>query len=220
METLFKSFVAPILVIAAILALYFGAYAPYEKASLFISALQQSSQATSLQEFENDFNAAIQFYSPVGEQEVERYAGDQIVNVLGQKGVSPQLSQALADYMGQITHVDKPTARGLDFTQEVLLVANAYQLAWVTTRAPNDLVLSEQYYKQGLELSPARPQLLYGLLQLYANAGMAEQALQVAEKVHEYWPTDTQVAALIPELQKAASSTPQIILSTSTPPLK
>ena len=217
MEFFFKSVAAPILIIAAILALYFGAYAPFEKASLFIAALQSSSQATTLQEFENDFNAAIQFYSPVGEQEIERYAGDQIVNVLGQKGITPQLSQALADYMGQITHLSHPSARGLDITQEYLLVANAYQLAWMTTHNPTDFTASEKAYQSGLVLSPKRPQLLYGLLQLYTNAGMAAPALQVAEKVNKYWPSDAQVASLIPELRKAVSSTPQMILSTSTP---
>lgn len=208
METFFKSVLAPVLIIAAVIALYLGAYLPYEKASLFINALQQSSQATSLQELENDFNAALQFYSPVGQQEVERYTGNQILSILGQKGITPQVSQALADYLGQVLHLDKPSTRGLDFTQEFLLAANAYQIAWMGDHSPADYALAEKYYQEGLKLSPTRPQLLYGLLQLYANGGQATQALQVAEEIHKYWPSDSQVASLIPELQKAASSTP------------
>jgi tetratricopeptide (TPR) repeat protein len=216
MEFLFKSVLAPILVILAVIGLYLGAYLPYAKGGMFISALQEASQARTVQELEDAFNSALNFYSPVGQQETERYVGDQIVNILGQKGITPQISQALTDYLDKIIHIDYPTARGLDFTQEYLALANVHQINWINTKNPNDLALAEKYYQEGLQLSPVRPQFLYGLLQLYLNNGDAAQALPIAEKIHTLWPTDSQVTAMLPEIEKAVSSTPQLIVSTST----
>ncbi len=216
MEFFFKSVLAPILVILAAIGLYLGAYLPYAKGGMFISALQQASQAQTLQGLEDAFNSALNFYSPVGQQETERYVGDQIVNILGQKGITPQISQSLTDYLDRMIHVDHPTDRGLDFTQEYLLLANAHQINWTTTKNPSEFALAEKYYEEGLQISPVRPQFLYGLLQLYLNDGDAAQALQVAEKIHALWPTDDQITAMLPEIQKAASSTPALTVSTST----
>lgn len=216
METIFRLFLAPVLAAAAVLAIYFGAYAPYEKAALFVNAVQASSKATTLQEFKNDFNTALDFYSPIGQQEVQRFTGETIISIVDKKGTAPGVSQALVDYLNGIIHIDRPTDRGLDFTREYFLLADAYRLAWTKCHNPNDFAMAKKYYQGGLKLSPRRPQLLYGLLRLYAKADDTVQALRVAEKLHEYWPQDSKMACIIPELKKDVDSSLAVSLPKST----
>jgi tetratricopeptide (TPR) repeat protein len=198
-----KYLMAPALIVLAVLALIFGAYLPLEKSQALIVSLNQVGNAKSIQEFESVFNATFDLYSPVGQPESLRFFGNQIVGILSNK-LPADVAQALIDYADGVfeTNRDKGGVRGLNRTQTELIQANIHYLNWANFKKEEDFKISEEHYLKAEELSPNRPQALYGLLQLYMSNEDLPKVREVAEKILTVWPNDQKLKEFVATFPK------------------
>ena len=78
-----------------------------------------------------------------------------------------------------------------------------YQTAWLLYRDGDYAATAEELYLNGLEVSPDRPQFLYGLFDLYLSGGREKEALEVGKEIARLWPTDSSVRQRIQLLEAA-----------------
>jgi tetratricopeptide (TPR) repeat protein len=110
---------------------------------------------------------------------------------------------ALVNYAVGELNSNPPGARGLNYTQSILIEASilsAYGQEYKQARA---LQKAEELYKEGLQLSPNRPQFLYGLFSLYLAEGNAAAAKPIGEEILKYWPNDPNVPGIMAQLSAA-----------------
>ncbi len=185
-----KPIIIPVLILAAFLSLIYGAYLPYVKASLYITALQGLQNVKTLDDFDTDFNQALQFYSPIGQFETVKFLLGNIVGIISQKGQSEAVARALTNYVEPYIDVS--------YTAEPLTMGQIYATLWMNyTHSDSDYAKAVAYYSDVLAQGPKLPPALYPLLQLYAAHNDAVDAIRTAETIHAYWPTDTQVSAFL-----------------------
>src|ERR1051325_9184908 len=77
-------------IILAVLAIYFGSYAPLHKAQLYIDALRQTSSVSTVKQFEDLFDPVFNFYSPIGNEEVPKFLSSDIVGILNSNRVGSE----------------------------------------------------------------------------------------------------------------------------------
>ncbi len=204
LEKIIKTIAAPLGIILAVLALIYGSFLPFRKAQLFIQAMHNSYQARSVADYERIFNTALNFSSPVGQAENIRFLENQIGGVIAQK--PPQaIADALVSYADSISRANAPGRYGLNYTQELMTLANIHEVNFRNYRSEKDYNAALALYEKGLALSPKRPQFLYGLYQLYMDAGKTADAKTVGEKIISLWPSDKNMAAFV---NGTATSTP------------
>jgi tetratricopeptide (TPR) repeat protein len=201
-RNLIKYVVAPALVVLSVLSLIFGEYLPLEKSKQLIISLNQAGNSATLKDFENAFNNTFNFYSPVGQPESLRFFGSQIVNYLNHK-LPADLLQGLTDYTDKVFEANENGVgfKGLNYTQTRLTLANIHYLNWVNLKNKVDFDKAEAYYKEVVELSPTRPQALYGLLQLYYFNNDVEKTLSMADKILSIWPDDQKIKDMVSNLR-------------------
>lgn len=90
-----KQLIALFITAFALVLMYLSAYLPYVKGSLYITALQNSQQATTLQDYLKPYEDAFNFWSPVGDPEEIRFFGNNILNLLSNQ------KQTLSDFLWQ-----------------------------------------------------------------------------------------------------------------------
>ena len=215
-EKIIRSILAPLGILLAFLAFVFGSFLPLRKAQLFIRALHSTGEVRTLNDYINNFDEALRYYSPIGQSENTRFLLNQILQIISEQ--SGDVSNVLTAYADEVMRLDDSSnsRSALNYTQKLSMIGNIYEVNFRNNKKRADYDTAKAFFEKGLALSPNRPQFLYGLLQLYVNSGNASQALPIAEKIHALWPTDGQITAMLPELQKAASATPMMIISTST----
>ncbi len=202
MKLFVKPVLVPVLIIAAFLALIFGAYLPYAKANAYITALSNLRNVQTLNELETDFNQSLQAYSPIGQRETVKFTISTLQSIANQKGQGEDVVKGLIDYIEPYV---KP---GDDYIFPVLSMGDFYFTLWANyTRADSDYAKALAYYKDAYALGPDLPPVLYPLLQLYVDRGDSADALEIAHQIHEYWPTDAQITAYI---NSFASTTGQV----------
>ena len=201
-RNLTKYIIAPALVVLSVLSLIFGEFLPFEKSKQLIISLGQASNSTTLKEFEDTFNKVFDFYSPIGQPESLRFFGGQITGYLDHK-LPADLSQGLVDYTDKVFGMNSESSgfKGLNYTQTKLTLANTHYLNWINLKNKADFDKAEEYYKAVMELSPNRPQALYGLLQLYYSNKDVEKTLSIADKILSVWPDNPKVKDLIATLR-------------------
>lgn len=191
-----KQLIALGITIVALGLLYTSAYLPYVKGSLYISAMQSSQQATTLQDYLKPFDDAMNFWSPVGEPEIIRFFGNSTLSLLNdQKQSLPEsVATPLVSYTIQKLSSHPLGGKGLNYSQDLLIEASIISTYAEKYNKPDILPAAEELYKEGLQLSPNRPQFLYGLFSLYLTEGKSAEAKTIGEEILKYWPTDKNVA--------------------------
>ncbi|MDI6820682.1 MAG: hypothetical protein QMD65_00690 [Patescibacteria group bacterium] len=188
-----KKIVIIILIILAVAAIFFGSYLPYQKAQLFINAYRAlgSSQQFSFDDFKTIFDRALNFYSPVGQEEEVRFLGNQILDLV-QRKPPEEILKKLQIYAEETIGISIRDSRGLNYTQNFLILGGIYQMSWSFYKNPADLEKAISYYESGLKLSPDRPQFLFALFDLYRASGRNEDVKPVGEKIMKFWPSSFQ----------------------------
>jgi len=186
---------AIILIIAAGAGWYFGAYLPYQKSTRFIEVIRSGSTIKSLAELERRFDSVLDFYSPVSRDETLSFFAEQMVNVIGNAKIPQDIAAKLIDYtVSKLAPVlDNP--RSPELTKILLKVGNLYQIGWLLYGDDDYFRKAESYLKEGLAVSPNRPQFLYTLFELYRAAGRKDEAKAVGEKILSFWPNDNVLRA-------------------------
>ncbi len=203
MSTKVKQLIALGITIIALALLYTSAYLPYVKGSLYISAMQSSQQATTLQAYLRPFDDAMNFWSPVGQPEIIRFFGNNTLSLISdQKQNLPEsVATPLVSYTVQKLSSDPLGGKGLNYSQDILIEASIISAYAEKYNKPDMLSAAEQLYKKGIQLSPNRPQFLYGLFSLYLAEGKSADAKAIGQEILKYWPDDRNVATAIAGLK-------------------
>lgn len=197
-----KQIVALLTTAVALLLIYLSAYLPYVKGDLYITALQDSGQAKTLQDFLQPFENAITFWSPVGDPEIIRFFGNNVLSMItDQKQAFPEsVATPLVNYTVDELNSSPLGSKGLNYSQDILIEASILSNYGEKYKKLDALQKAEELYKEGLILSPNRPQFLYGLFALYTAEGRSEEAKSIGETILKYWPTDQSVSSVINQL--------------------
>ena len=196
MHKFVKTIVAPLGIILALLSLIYGVFLPFRKSQLFIQAMRQSSDATSVASYMDMFNQALDFPSPIGQAESIKFLENQIGSIVAQKPPQ-QVASALVAYADSISRVGEPRTHGSNYAQEIVILGNIHAVNFRNYKAQDDYAAALALFQKGLTLSSKRPQFLYGLLQLYTDAGEEEKVKEAARAILSIWPNDAKLSQLI-----------------------
>jgi len=186
MNIFLKQFLIIIGIISAILGIIFGAILPFQRAKLYIAAIQQSPNIKTLEEFEQIFDKVWQSYSPVGDEEIARHLASSILNPLA----SPEQPKVAARFL--VDYIEPKLAK--NNVKHLLIAADMYRVLWDRFgQKEDDFRKSEEYYLKALPLGPGLPLTLYGLLDLYKMKGNTEKMREIGEKILSLWPDDERI---------------------------
>ncbi len=178
---MFKQSIIIILIVLALILAYFGAYLPFARGRAYVTALRAVQSIHSLGEFETLFDRPLNFYSPVGDEEVAKFLGMDILNTITR--VQPEeLNRALVEYIEP--YMLKNNVRHL------IILGQMYSVLWREYGHKEDYVKSEVYQRKALEIGPNLPPVLYGLLDIYQASGDDTKLKEIASKIVKYWPED------------------------------
>jgi hypothetical protein len=199
-----KKVIALLIAVAILWIAYYSNYLPLQKSKAYITALRGigGGQYRSVDEFQRGFSTALDLPSPIGHEELVRNMGSTVVNIMNQNRGNPQLINAMSNYVETYFEPIITSGRGMSYNQNLFLLANMNQLAYVYTRDTKYLERSLGYYERGVEIAPRRPQFLYGLFDTYRLARNTSGAIEVGEKVLAIWPDDQRMIQALTELRQ------------------
>lgn len=177
----------PVGVILAVLSIVFGGIMPIQKSSMYISGLEQVPNIHSTQEFKNIFGAALNYPSPVGQEEISKYLQSDILGIISQnknEAVDRDLVNFIEPYALQ------------DNVRHVLAMGEMYGTLWNNFRKESDFQTAVNYYLKAYAIGPKLPPVLYGLLSLYRAHGDAAQMQKIGKEILSYW-DDPSVKAVL-----------------------
>ncbi len=193
-----KQFIIIALIIGAVLSIIFGAVLPWVKSTSYISALTdlQSGRIHSVDQFKQEFSAVLDFYSPIGQEEVTKFLSESImemmVNEVQQTGklgpVAPALISFVEPYLFQ------------NNVRHLLFAAEVYKALWQASGNKDYFIKSYDYYQKAYALGPKLPPVLYGIFSLYQLTGDKVDTKKVGEIILGYWPDDQAIANAIKSL--------------------
>ena len=182
-----KKSVIAVIIIFALLSIYFGSYLPLVKAQRFISALRAPIQ--SIGDFKNNFNHAFDFYSPIGDEEAFKFLSSHTLRLISLKGQPEEVMREVVTYI-------EPQAFMND-VRHLLNLASIYVTLWRQYDNDADFQKAITYYEQILAIGPKLPHALYGLLDLYRLKGDTEKMREISEIILKYWPNDERVKQVL-----------------------
>lgn len=196
-STFFGKIIAVLLLIVICAGWYYGTYLPFRKSQLLILSIQGAGAAQSLLDFKDAFSASLDFFSPVGQSESVKHMTNTVFNIVSQLNIP---AEGLTDLIGFAEKYSLPilqSKQGDGLTQQFYVLGDLYRAAGFKYHNQEYLKKAEETYKEGLALSPKRPQFLYGLLQIYLEEKNIEKANEIMKKIVEYWPNDPEIQKMI-----------------------
>lgn len=189
---IFQKLIISTLIILVILGIIFGAFLPFVKAKLYIRAMNNLQSIRNLNEFKKNFDVVLNYYSPVGQEEVVRFLTQEIVGRM----IYPEQREAVSREL--INYIDSRLMA--DNSKHLLLLAAMYGKMFNIHRNQNDLAKTEEYYQKILILNSKSPQALYGLFDIYKKTGEIGKAKEIGEIILKYWPEDKNIKEIIKSL--------------------
>jgi len=180
-----------LLIIVMILMIYLGVYLPYQKASLYIKAYRAAATVRSFPEFQKVFDEVLNFYSPVGQAEVVKFLSNEILNMVQSKDMPKEIAMLLAGYVEREFWKLRNGRPYPGSNQQLAILGDLRHFIGVEYNDIDSLKMAERYYIQILDLSPRRPQALFGLYNLYDNVGDKKAAAEILKEIFYYWPQFT-----------------------------
>lgn len=201
MSELAKRIIAIAVGVAGGAALIYGTYLPYRKSTLFITAIQTTQDATSLQDFLTPYMAALEAPSPIGQQELVRNFASTVSSVANnlrqsQQNLRPELVRALGATLDRYALPVISVRSGASQAQTFYALASAYDALDAIDESKEFRGRTDQLLHRGIELSPDRPQFLYMLVDFAQQHGSEAEQLGYLEHILRLWPTDAQVLGL------------------------
>lgn len=176
--------------LASLFALYIGAYLPYEKSRRFIEAYRLAARAETMQEFQTIFDSVLNFYSPVGQREEVRFLTSQIFDLISRQKPPYENAISLTRYV-ESKYEELPNSDNPAFgVQTIMFLGDLWRYIGLTYKDAESTNKAENYYLQGLVVSPRRPQFLYALYSLYVATGNQSRARDMYFELIAYWPND------------------------------
>lgn len=187
----YRAIIASSVTFLTILSFYFGVYLPFRKAQIYINAMAEFSSAgvNSLKEFNDLFDPALDYYSPIGQEEItSSYLGILISIVSRQTN-----KDAVIALVSQADDLMKPTLeakKGFSYSQNVYLLATIYKVIYARTGNEDYYQRATFLFNEGLRKSPNRKIFLTGLLELYHLKGDKQKEDEIKSVIEKYWPQD------------------------------
>ncbi len=185
MNKVIKNSIAIVLIVLATLSIIFGSYLPLVKSQRYVSGARSLSSINTIDQFKQTFDRSLRFYSPVGDEEVVKFLGSDILQIIAQGNQSEAVSRALFEYIEP--YLFKNDVRHL------LIGAESYNNLWRQFGKEEDFEKSENYFKNAYKIGSKLPPVLYGMLNLYVLKGDKEKAKEIGEIIVNYWPDDEKV---------------------------
>jgi len=189
--------------IVAILALgVWGSVLPYRKAGLYAVVSNRVSQGVTLEQFKDLSSFMIDAPSPIGKDEGVKMLVSQTINAIMQTENIPRdvIDDLLRFSEQYFVPIFEKGVSG-NFAQNFVLVGAMYQSAGLATGDRSYFEEAKNYYEEGLIYSPNRPQLLYGLFDVYVALGDSASAKKTGEQILTLWPEDAVMKERLKELQ-------------------
>lgn len=194
MNNVLKKTIAAAVTIVALAGFYLGSYLPLRKSQLYIEAYAQLPRVRSLSDFNQYFNTALDYYSPVGQEElVPAYLGVITDAVSGQNAANKQVPDILIKQAEDRARPIINSAPSFSYSQIILKLATLNRLAAEKFKDQNYYNRAVELYKLGLTYSTNRQDFLYGLLDLYLWRNDAADTKPLVQTVLKYWPNDERV---------------------------
>lgn len=176
-------------IVLASSAIVLGSILPLAKAQLYIDSARNVSQVRSMDQFRENFDAVLKFYSPVGDEEVAKFLGNEIFGAVSNPRQQEEVSRSLVGYIEPYFMKDN--------VRHLLLVGRMYYALWINFKKESDFAKAEGYFKRAHELGPELPNPLYGLLDLYQKNGDDAKVQELAKEILALWPTDKRIQGLL-----------------------
>ena len=135
-----KKSIISILIILSFVSVYFGAYRPFKKARLYISARQAAASFRSFEDLTVRYNEVFNYYSPIGDKEIAKFFSTNVLDSNSQDGQSEEIVILLAKYA--TSHIYQNDAIHL------LQAAYIYDLMWQRFGNMEYFNAAEAYYNQ------------------------------------------------------------------------
>lgn len=198
MNSTFRKTIAIILSMFILGLIYLGAYLPLRKSVGYIDVHNRLNSIRSLDDFNKLFEPVLNFYSPIGQEElVSAYLGV-IVNILNSEpGPNEQAADLLikkAEYWARPLLLPPG---GFSYSQNFLKLGAIYRIGFVKFQNDDYYLKSAELFKEGLVHSPNRPVFLYNLFDLYSAKNDVQNMKWVGEIILKYWPNDESVKKII-----------------------
>lgn len=184
-----KKLIGILISVLILLVAYFGAFLPLRKSQIFIETLRSINSARSLADLQKMMSVPLDYYSPVGQEELVRNTANTMLGVV-QQNSDPQIIANVVDYIESYYKPIVARGHGMSFEQNLYLLGAINEMAFTKTSQLRYLQDAHKYYSEGLALGPKRPQTLYGMFDVYRIEGNVEGATGVAQQIMKQWPTD------------------------------
>lgn len=189
MHTELKYIAVSMGIVLMIVFIIFGAFLPFLKSQRYIAALNMLTSLRTLKDFEANFDNMFDFYSPVGNEEVAKFLGSDMIGFVSNQNQSEQGARELVGYIEP--HMFQNNVRHL------LILAGVHRILWQRFHKEADFEKTEFYLKKGLSIGPNLPPLLYGLYELYQEKGDVVKAREMGQRIIALWPDDKQIAGFL-----------------------
>lgn len=198
-----KRIIAVGVTVVALVALICGTYLPYRKSRMYITALENSGSAKTLDEFLAPFMRALDAPSPSGQEELVRNFSGTVGSIINnaQAGANETLVRAIGATLDRYATPVIERRSGLSQAQTFYTLGETYRIIDSHDDTKN---FRERYglmLHRGIEISPDRPQFLYALVDWEMRYGSNDEALKYAERVKELWPSDINIDRVLRELR-------------------
>ena len=210
MDRTVKGTIAVVIAAAIVGTAVYGTYLPIRKAQSFIATLQgfQAAPPTSLSDLETRIAGPLDAPSPIGQEELVRNVANSTLSII-QRGLDATSTEDLVGFLNSYYDPILSRGRGMSFGQDLYLEGAVNEIAFAQTGRTNFLEAAKSYYEEGEKLGPNRPQVLYGLFDIYRAMGDVTNTERVAQKIMMNWPTDTRIQVSLQQFlaSQASSST-------------
>lgn len=190
-----KQTIAILVIVLAVLSVYNGSFRVYKKANAYINAVK--SHITSVEGLEREYGKALSYKSPIGEEEVVRFYANDVVTILSSGKNPEEITGEIMKFSRTFIDPQIEKTNGLNHAQLLYVMGTAYIKMWEQYQKQEYFDKVVGYYTEGLKINDERPQFLYGLFDLYANAGKKDEAKQIGEKILSIWPDDKKIPKIL-----------------------
>jgi len=168
-------------VLVAIIAIIFGSVLPFYKARTYIYFLRTESGATkTVNEFKQSMGNVLDFYSPIGQEEVVRYLGNDILNVVLYGDNKEAADREMINYLTPYLFKNDP--------RHLILLGEYHRTLYLKYKTEADYQQSEEVYRKLLALGPKFPITLQNLFELYQTKDNKAGLKEIGETILKYWP--------------------------------
>jgi len=184
-----KNLIITIVIILALVSVYFGAYKPLFKAQMYMNTQKSIPTYKTFDELTSAFDKVFNFKSPIGQEEIVKFSNHQFESIVADKNQTEEVSFSVVTYAEE--HI---------FENNVVHLLQMGSMAGILFNRFEKIEyfqVSESYYKKVRKIAPNLPHALYALFDLYQKTGQTEKMEEVGNKIIELWPNEERVKEVL-----------------------